>query len=499
MKIRDLKAAILSEALQGLRQIKFSALESQWEKSVMDQREIELGEVWNIMKYKMGLVACWMLNPVMMAAIALGVHAWLYEELTPAQAFTAIGVFMQMDHVLQMVPELLTQFLVAKVSIARIEKYLDAPEIAQIRHRPDQNTNSLDSPAIVFDSATISWPSDEKDDGEDEDHGFILRDVSISFPVNELTIISGKTGSGKSLILASILGEVEILKGSITVPDAPSERYDERATKENWIIPSSIAFVAQVPWIENCTVKENILFGLPFDSERYNAVIEACALTRDVAVLIDGDETEIGLGGINLSGGQRWRITLARALYSRAGILILDDIFSAVDVHVGRFILNNALVGKLALGRTRILATHHLALCKSRAKFIVELDRGTTRSFATFRDLERSGSISYDPEEALDDVPIAKDIEELENLIARDSPLDQKANELPPVVEKAAPLRFVEDEFRRTGGVGLPVYVAWFKACGGWSFFLITILLFTLAYGFNIGMIVDPLPYLKTC
>ena len=107
------------------------------------------------------------------------------------------------------------------------------------------------------------------------------------------------------------------------VPRAPStlERYDSQATVANWIIPSSVAFVAQIPWIEHATIKDNVLFGLPYDEIRYQETIEASALRKDLDMLEDGELTEIGAKGINLSGGQRWRVTFARALYSRAGIL----------------------------------------------------------------------------------------------------------------------------------------------------------------------------------
>lgn len=185
----------------------------------------------------------------------------------------------------------------------------------------------------------------------------MLRDVNVSFPPGELSVVSGKTGTGKSLLLAGILGEVDVLQGKINVPrpPEPKDRHDELATRDNWIIPSSIAFVAQIPWIENASIKDNILFGLPFDEYRYKKVLEVCALKKDLDILTDGEKTEIGANGINLSGGQRWRVTFARALYSRAGILVLDDIFSAVDAHVGRFIFEKGLTGRLNTAR-RILA-----------------------------------------------------------------------------------------------------------------------------------------------
>jgi len=219
---------------------------------------------------------------------------------------------------------------------------------------------------------------------------FILRDLNLSFPSNSLSIISGPTGSGKSLLLAAILGEVDVLGGYITVPPSlpAKQRFDDKATAVDWIIPSAIAFVSQTPWIENATIKENIIFGLPFDENRYNKVIDACALTTDLHIFDDGDSTEVGSQGISLSGGQKWRLTLARALYSRAGILILDDVLSAVDAHVGKHIYNNALLGELATGRTRILATHHVALCLPRAEYTVRLSaRGVVDYAGLVREL----------------------------------------------------------------------------------------------------------------
>lgn len=235
-----------------------------------------------------------------------------------------------------MIPELTTDLIDAWVSSTRIEKYLSAPEITK-------NTN--DAPNISFENASIAWPSDE--DNEDGDERYVLRNINIAFPENELSVVSGKTGTGKSLLLASILGEVDVLDGKINVPSPPHtlSRHDHLANPANWIIPSAIAFVAQIPWIENASIKDNILFGLPFDQYRYKKVLEVCALKKDLDMLTDGESTEIGANGINLSGGQRWRVTFARALYSRAGILVLDDIFSAVDAHVGRFIFEKGLTG----------------------------------------------------------------------------------------------------------------------------------------------------------
>jgi ABC-type multidrug transport system fused ATPase/permease subunit len=154
----------------------------------------------------------------------------------------------------------------------------------------------------------------------------MLKNINVTFPDKQLSVICGPTGAGKSLFLASIIGEADLVSGRISVPYrrwTSSGVLEEAGSGGNWMIESSIAFVSQSPWIENGTVKDNILFGLPFSTQRYVNVIDACALNDDLGTLVDGDMTEIGPRGVNLSGGQRWRLSLARALYSRAGILIM--------------------------------------------------------------------------------------------------------------------------------------------------------------------------------
>lgn len=266
----------------------------------------------------------------MLSAVSLAAYSLLHGTLLPSVAFTTITVFAQIEAVLAIIPDLIGEGLEAWVSTGRIEKYLGGSE---------KNEYIIPGAAIAFKNASIAWPSDSE---EEESDRFMLRNISIMLPEKELTVISGKTGSGKTLLLASILGEADLLKGKIIVPKAPSAgaRHDYAANRSDWIIDSAIAYVAQIPWIENATIKDNILFDLPYDAGRYNEVISSCALVKDLEMLPEGEMTDIGANGINLSGGQKWRISLARALYSRAGILVLDDIFSAV-VRPTLFFLKN--------------------------------------------------------------------------------------------------------------------------------------------------------------
>ena len=319
MTLRDQKMVVVTEALQGIRQIKFSALERQWESKIRQSRSAELAKQWRVFCLDTILISIWILGPVMLSAVALAVYAMLYGSLTPAVAFTTITIFAQIEINLAIIPELTADALEAWVSLKRIAEYFEAPEKEQY---------IVPGAEISYRDASVAWPSDE-----DVPERFTLRNLNIRFPRRKLSVISGQTGSGKSLLLASIIGEVDKLAGRIEIPVAPplSERHDFKANKSDWIIDSAIAFVAQICFIENATIKENITFGLPYDAGRYRKVISACALAKDLEMLTDGDSTDIGANGINLSGGQKWRLSFARALYSRAGILVLDDIFSAVD------------------------------------------------------------------------------------------------------------------------------------------------------------------------
>lgn len=496
MKLRDRKLAVLNEALNGIRQIKFAALERQWQKKIFDVRDDELGALWNTFVYDTVLIGLWLTGPVILSAAVIVVYALINGTLPPSVAFTTISLLSQIESTLAWLPELTTNMLDAYVSLKRIGEYLNGSEKTQIIDPGEK---------IEFNDATIAWPTDVAPgtDTPTSEERFTLQSVDISFPQNALSIISGRTGSGKSLLLAAILGEVDLLSGNITVPPPPNreERHDDKANTSNWLLRNSVAFVSQQPWIENATLKNNVLFGLPYDEERYRAVISACALDKDLEILTDRDETEIGANGINLSGGQRWRVTLARALYSRAGILVMDDIFSAVDAHVGRHIYEDAIMGSLCKGRTVILVTHHVGLVRDGAKYEVCLGNGT---------VEYAGKVKENDEAIIEDdggllEPTAEDRAEVIRRISTNrrgarhvSEINgsangkarrrsSQANGKPDMIDDGKhahddkiqqPRKFVEEEKTESGWIKWRVYTQYLNACGGWPFWLVVIIAF---------------------
>ncbi|PSR99426.1 hypothetical protein BD289DRAFT_424221 [Coniella lustricola] len=380
MRYRDGKIHLLTEALQGMRQIKYSALEKYWEDRIMQSRKAELGQFWKTSLYMCAVILAVNLGPLLLACVAQSVYAWEQGgNIKASVIFASLGLFDQLSSATALLPLLQVYMMEAWTSCVRLEKYLN---------QPDKEPVSVPGDAIVLEEATVAWPRKEDTMGgegasQPTEARSMLQEISIRFPEGKLSVVAGKTGSGKSLLLAAILGEVQLISGSVRVPTPPPEEQLDDVKfipEDEWLIPSLTAFVSQTPWIETGTVQDNITFGLPFVESRYQKVLVACSLEKDVDLLVDGDQTEVGPKGVTLSGGQRWRVALARALYSRAGILILDDVLSAVDAHVGRSMVDLALGGELARGRTRILATHHAELCLSKASYIVRLHEGRVES-----------------------------------------------------------------------------------------------------------------------
>lgn len=463
MKLRDRKVAVVNEALLGIRQIKFAALEEQWQKRIMAWRNKELSTLQAVFNVEIILISCWILSPILLAVLSLSTYAILHGELSPSTAFVSIGVLRSLEFALSIIPDLLQWGFDTMISIRRIDAYLSGPEIPKtVSQGPD----------AAFDNASIAWPTDK--DVPEEDR-FVLRNVNLSFPEGELSVISGKTGTGKSLLLSALFGETDLLEGAIYMPPTPSplERNDVKAHPGNWIVSGCVAYVGQIPWLESASFRDNILFGLPYVEERYNEVIRVCALKKDLDILEDGDKTELGANGINLSGGQKWRVTLARAIYSRAEVLIMDDIFSAVDAHVGRQIFEQCIAGPLCEGRTRILVTHHVGLVQSKTKYLVELGEGVVLHSGFTSELAEDGTLQkiksheeqrFTEEDAADPSTVvnSEDVSET----------DEETLALRKIPSKDAK-KFIQDETHEKGSVKTRIYAKYIGASGGiiaWSF-----------------------------
>ncbi|KAJ2820688.1 hypothetical protein IWW50_004958, partial [Coemansia erecta] len=226
----------------------------------------------------------------------------------------------------------------------------------------DAPDTSSDDVLVSIDNGTFKWLSTDEP---------TLRNVSIQCKRDELVAVIGKVGAGKSSLVSAMLGDMIKCDGSVR-------------------IRGNIAYMPQQAWIMNATLRDNILFGNRFDQEFYNQVIDACALRQDLDMLPGGDMTEIGEKGINLSGGQKARVSLARAVYARADVYILDDPLAAVDAHVGKHIFTHVLGPQGMLkSRARILITNAVQYL-SNVAHIVMLHEGAVLAQGSLTDIAAS-------------------------------------------------------------------------------------------------------------
>lgn len=360
-KAHSFMSNLTSEALQSLRHIRLSSVEQAWQRRLASAREQELKQMWHTGVAMAMLSLVLNLSPVLLASLSLSTHAYETGKLDSSVAFLSLNLFSSLHAAFKELPTRLTEARVSWSSYERLQRYFQESE-REISAQP--------SDALQLRNADLHW--DRPIGDSDRPMSFTLRNVNLDFPRGSLSIITGSTGSGKSLLMAGLLDEADISTGDLLRPATQSVSSDEQHAA-----PGSTAIVSQPPWIENCTVLDNILFGSHYNASRYGKVLQACALDKDLAVLPLGDQTVAGLNGAFLSGGQKWRVALARAFYSDAKMVILDDVLSAVDTHVASHICEQALTGGLATGRTVILVTHSPGACLLAAKYHVTVENGT--------------------------------------------------------------------------------------------------------------------------
>jgi ABC-type multidrug transport system fused ATPase/permease subunit len=263
----------------------------------------------------------------------------------------------------------ITSVIEASVAVGRLTSYLTAEEIQPEAIVVKPPVEIVGEESVLIRDGSFSWNRHE--------NRTALKDINFSAHKGDLSCIVGIVGAGKSSLLQSILGDLWKIKGEVEVH-------------------GMVAYVSQSPWIMNATVRENIVFGYRYDSNFYEKTVKACALLDDFAQLPDGDETVVGERGISLSGGQKARVALARAVYARADVYLLDDCLSAVDSHVGRHIIDNVLGPKgLLSSKTRILATNSIPVLVQ-SDYICMLKDGEIAERGTYRQLTAMRGAVYD-------------------------------------------------------------------------------------------------------
>ncbi|XP_070855602.1 multidrug resistance-associated protein 1 isoform X5 [Drosophila suzukii] len=327
MKYKDERVKLMNEVLSGIKVLKLYAWEPSFEKQVLDIRDKEIATLRSTAYLNAGTSFLWSCAPFLVSLVTFATYVLIDENnvLDATKTFVSLSLFNILRFPLTMLPMLITNLVQTQVSVNRINKFLNSEELDpnSVLHDPSKPH------PMSIENGEFSW-GDE----------ITLRNINIEVHKNSLVALVGTVGSGKSSVVQAFLGEMEKLAGVVNTV-------------------GKLAYVPQQAWIQNATVRDNILFGQSYDRKRYNKVIDACALRADIDILSAGDLTEIGEKGINLSGGQKQRISLARAVYSDADLYLLDDPLSAVDAHVGKHIFEEVIGPKGILARkSRVLVTH---------------------------------------------------------------------------------------------------------------------------------------------
>ncbi|KAI8640841.1 P-loop containing nucleoside triphosphate hydrolase protein [Parasitella parasitica] len=506
MEARDKRVSLMNEVLQGIRQIKFFAWEKNWEKRVMESRKVELHHLGITYLSEVMFTLLWQGSPILVTLISFYSFCKLEgKELTAPIAFTSITVFNELRFALNILPEVFIEWLQALISIRRIQTYLNEDEIEppSTEDEIDPSGNQIPKNIVIgFDNATIGWSkqnyadreSDAQDTSSSEAAGFVLKDLNIEFPANELSLISGATGCGKTLMMLGLLGEAIVLKGAAHCPrqavaDTVSDDFvaSKNIDPKDWLLPYALAYVSQTAWLQNASIRDNILFGLPFIESRYRETLTACALDKDLEILEDGDQTEIGEKGITLSGGQKARVSLARAVYSRAQNVLMDDVLSAVDAHTAKHIYEKCLLGSLMKNRTRILITHHVKLCVKASGYIVHIDAGRASLVGTPSELRENGQLASIFESEQEDIAVEEDAQEekaIESTLPAAAAADGLASDADNIQKK--PRALVEEETRATGMVKVRLYKLYINMVGSPFFWMVMAILVIGSRGLDV-------------
>ncbi|KAK2962825.1 Multidrug resistance-associated protein [Blattamonas nauphoetae] len=445
--------SVLNETVSGIRTVKVLGLEKVFSKRITDLREGQVGAIQAMVFLMQTMTAVMQASPILVNFATLAVFCAAFTtdaDVFAGRVMPSLGYLSMITSPATMIPLYMQSFMLIKMSLTRMSTFLalaeretsrkteknengtngntnavvikegefgwgTAPEIpmtdAEVMQmmkdyakmtaaaaaaqpvqesadtkqetstemetlRPSETTDTSNTPTQT--STEQTYPPNEAaptveqqtEDPAKVKGNSVLNDISITIPKGTLTMIVGSVGSGKSSLAEVLSGGLECLNGSVRVD-------------------GSVTFCAQSPWIANNTVRGNIVFGAKFDKSRYSETLRVCALDEDMSALAEGDGTMIGEKGVTLSGGQKARIQLARAVYAQKDILVVDDPLSAVDGRVGRFVMDECFCGVLK-GKTVVMVTNELRFL-DRADQVIVLEGGRIKAHGRLEELGKQG------------------------------------------------------------------------------------------------------------
>ncbi|KAJ7730232.1 multidrug resistance-associated ABC transporter [Mycena maculata] len=498
VKITDTRVRLSNEVLQGIRLIKYYAWESFYTHQIGTLREREIATVRKTAIARAGLIALVTFIPVLASILSFITYALSGHELNVAIIFSSLQFFNIIRAPLVFLPFVLSALSDALVALGRIGSFLTGEELPEPFPIDDDLKNAVEVDASFawetagkiedpkFAGGGRAGKGRAKKDGKgkkgaavlpttadngtssgtatpgEEEKPFELKNLKLSVPKGAFVAIVGRVGSGKSSILQALIGEMRRTAGTVA-------------------FGGNLAYVPQAAWIRNATLRQNIVFGQEEDEEKFRQIIRACSLEHDLDMLPHREETEIGERGINLSGGQKARVSLARAAYSTTSVVLLDDPLSAVDSFVGKAILEECILQGPLADRTRILVTHALHVL-DKTDYIYVMDNGTIKEEGTYQTLMKDGVVFSRLMEDYGNLDQESDTSAVKG--KKDAIVADDQDEVDAKKDQAA---LMQTEERNTGAVSGETYSKYLKYAGGIIWAPIIILLLALAQAAQVG------------
>ncbi|KAF4983586.1 hypothetical protein FZEAL_1036 [Fusarium zealandicum] len=423
----DRRAQAVAHFVEASRPLKLNGWTSSWSQRIMKFREMEMQKRLHISFVNAAISTVNVLGGATYPFASICLYTLVLGQGLPNDViWPSLQLFAQLESSVKEAFDLISAFWKATIPVERVNKYMSEADRDEDVFKGSSNKD------IEFSKASFSRPS--------TDH-LVLQGLTLKFTPG-LTVVRGKVGSGKSSLLLAMLNEMEHRSGRFTRPDEP------------------VAYAQQLPWLQNKTIRENIIFHEPFDSARYREVLSACALVPDLITFPDGDRTKLEEGGIGLSGGQKARVALARAVYSRCRILLLDDPLAALDHDTANYIVQRFLCGPLAKDRIVVLVTHRDDLVLQHADQIIDITDGYAHVLS--------------PDKLQ---------EELDHPhLANSGPMDTQPHEAPHdhPTENAPGAKEVPEEPTETGAIPISIYIKYMSA-GGWYLWVSLAALYSLS------------------
>ncbi|KAF8317717.1 ABC protein [Clavulina sp. PMI_390] len=473
MKFTDRRAGLLQEILGAMKIVKLFTYEGSFWQRINEIRHDELKGIRTLLIIRSATQAVAFTLPILASVVAFVVYAALGHKLEPATIFTSLAYFNLLRAPLMTLPRALSSIVDGQNALGRMTSVFEAECLDNDVVQQDEDLKV----ALSVNDASFQWerfssptkepakkaskskpttkkassaPSDPK---ETSSEPFSLQSINFSIPRGgAVHAIVGRIGSGKSSVLYGIIGEMRRTSGSVQ-------------------IGGTTAYCAQTPWIQNASLRDNITFGREFVAEKYWRIISEACLEPDLDLLPDRDLTEIGEKGINLSGGQKARVNLARVLYSEADVVLLDDPLSAVDAHVAERLFNDAILSLKARGTAVLLVTHALHFLPF-VDHVYCMNDGTIQEEGSYQELVNSQGPFSELVKDFGHVDAKKEEEGEEEEGNADPGITEKAKST-TMGTKSSPKVLMQKETRRTGQVKSDVYKSYFVSGGGIPVFIL--------------------------